>query len=294
MGKSYLWCFTNFNLQFDYKEYYDTTTAEYIAFSEEICPKTNRKHHQGFVYFSAQRGSIKGVAKQLGGCHVEMCKGNIDQNCDYCSKEGSLIEIGVKPKQGKRTDLNALIEELSNGKITTDEIVMKNPQMYHQYGRTLNAAEDIALRKKYRTWMTEGLWLYGPTGVGKSHRAYENYTPETHYVFPNDGGWWDGYKGQEIVIINEFRGSITFGELLDLCDKYPKTVRRRGREPVPFLAKKIIITAASKPEEVFHNLATNDSVEQIYRRFKVLFLAPKCSEGNTETSEPISQFDDPE
>ena len=36
MGKSYLWCFTNFNLEFDYKEYYDTTTAEYIVFRRSV------------------------------------------------------------------------------------------------------------------------------------------------------------------------------------------------------------------------------------------------------------------
>lgn len=41
--------------------------------------------------------------------------------------------------------------------------------MYHQYGRTLNAVEDITLRQKYRKWMTEGIWIYGKTGVGKSH-----------------------------------------------------------------------------------------------------------------------------
>lgn len=145
--KSRLWCFTNFNLDFDYNKYFKESSAQYIAYGEETCPKTGRLHHQGFVYFESQRGSIKGVAKQLGNAHVEMCKGNLDQNLDYCSKEAELTTIGVKPTQGKRTDLNALIEELSNGNTTTDDICLNQPQMYHMYGRTLNNAEDIALRK---------------------------------------------------------------------------------------------------------------------------------------------------
>jgi len=80
--KSRLWQFTNFNLEFDYKNFYEKSSAEYIAYALETCPKTGREHHQGFVYFNGQRGSIKGVARDLGGCHVEMCKGNIDQNED--------------------------------------------------------------------------------------------------------------------------------------------------------------------------------------------------------------------
>ena len=82
----------------------------------------------------------------------------------------------------------------------------------------------------------------------------------THTCFPNDGGWWDGYTGQETVIINEFRGGIAYSELLDLLDKYPKTVRRRCREPVPFLAKRVIITSVLQPKEVYCNLAENDTL----------------------------------
>jgi len=291
--KSRLWQFTNFNLEFDYKEFYEKSSAEYIAYGEETCPKTDRKHHQGFVYFSGQRGSIKGVAKDLGGCHVEMCKGNIDQNEDYCSKETKLITYGIKPSQGKRTDIDTIKNQILNGK-TVDEITMENPNIYHSYGRTLNQIEDIVLRKKYRKWMTVGYWYWGSTGTGKSHKAFDGFSPETHYVYSNDGGWWDGYKGQETVIINEFRGGIQYAELLDLVDKWPKTVKRRGREPVPFLAQKLIITSSMEPSQCYANLAETDPLDQLYRRFSVVqFLDQKCSEGNTETSEP-ELLDDPE
>ncbi len=94
------------------------------------------------------------------------------------------------PKQGKRVDLDSLKCAIVGGETTVDEVVMDNPMMYHKYGRTLNKIEDIALRQRSRDWMTEGVWYFGPTGVGKSHRAFEGYTPETHYVYPNDGGWW--------------------------------------------------------------------------------------------------------
>lgn len=286
MSKTRLWCFTNYDLEFDYEAYYRKSTATYIGYAEEVCPSTERLHHQGFIYFSGARGSKKQVGKELGGAHVDMCKGTIDQNVDYCSKEGRLIEIGEKPDQGKRTDLLEIKRSMDAG-LKAEEILMDRPEVYHQYGRTLNKIEDVLLRRKFRTEMTSGVWYFGETGVGKSHRAFQGFSTDTHYVFPNDGGWWDGYIGQEVVIINEFRGSIAYGELLDLVDKWPKTVKRRNREPVPFLAKKVIITSSLPPEGVFHALAEKDSLAQIYRRFEVIRicaknLEQKWSGGNTE------------
>jgi hypothetical protein len=280
--KTRLWRFTNFDLMFDYEKVLNNSTAIYIAYGEEICPKTKKPHHQGFIYFSGARGSIKGVAKLLGKCNVGMCDGNLDQNDDYCSKENDLIEFGERPKQGFRNDLEEVKSKILEHKLSVDEICIENPNIYHQYGRTLNKLEDIALRKKFRNWMTEGVWIYGPTGTGKSHKAYEGFNPVTHYNYPDDNGWWDGYTGQEIVIINEFRGEIKYRELLTLCDKYPMSVRRRGREPVPFLAKKIIITSALSPKNLFCNLAEHDALEQLLRRFDVIKMEQKWSEGNTE------------
>lgn len=281
---SRLWAFTNYKLDFDYENYYKTTSAEYILYGQEVCPKTGRVHHQGFIYFKNARKSKKGVAKQLDKCHVEICKGSIDQNFDYCSKDGKITEIGRRPQQGKRTDLISIKNKIMEGKTTVDDICVENPIAYHQYGRTLNKLEDIALRKKYRKWMTQCDWIWGPTGVGKSHIAMKKYyaEPENCYIYPNDNGWWDAYKGQETVIINEFRGGIPYGELLELIDKWPKQVRRRNREPVPFLAKKIIITSSLPPEEVYHNLSYNDSLDQLKRRINLKHLTQKWSEGNTE------------
>jgi len=160
-----------------------------------------------------------------------------------------------------------------SGKITVDEITLENPDMTHQYGRTLDRIEAIALRKKFRKWMTKGEWYFGETGSGKSHIAYEGFSPETHYVVSLGQlarGFWTGYTGQEVVIINEFRGQISFGELMDLVDKWPKSVDVKCKEPVPFLAKRFIITGPKPPAETYSGMVDKgDSIEQLYRRFKV-------------------------
>lgn len=281
MGKpsSQLWCFTNYDLSFNYETYYDNIGIQYIIYGLETCPKTKRLHHQGFVYFEGNRCSTKNVAKELGKCHVKMCDGNIDQNCDYCSKDDNVVEWGERPnRQGNRVDLNAVKQWIVNREMSVDEIALLKPMIYHQYGRTLHKIEDIVLRGLFRTEMTKGIWYWGKTGIGKSHRAFDGFTPSSHYVYPNDNGWWDGYVGQETVIINEFRGAITYSLLLDLCDKWAVSVKRRGREPVPFISKTIIITSSMPPEEVYCNLAIADGLEQLHRRFKVIELEAEQTE----------------
>lgn len=287
MGRqSRLWCFTNFNLDFDYQKVLNTSTAEYIITGKETCPTTGNLHHQGFIYFSGQRKASKNkdgkwfnknISKMLGGCHTEMCEGNLDQNCDYCSKDDNVTEYGVKPAQGHRTDLDAIKSSILNGEKKVDDIACDNPNLFHQYGRTLNKLEDIALRKKYRTTMTKGVWYWGETDVGKSHTAFHeafNHFSDSWYMWPKDGQWWDGYQGEKLVIINEFRGTkhIQYDELLDLVDKWPKMVSRRNREPAPFLAEKVIITSKYHPEDCYSDTPDGDECEQLLRRFEVIEL----------------------
>ena len=103
--------------------------------------------------------------------------------------------------------------------------------------------------------------------TGKSAAAFKDYHPDTHYRWKlNDKGWQDGYKGQEIIIINEFRGQIQYSELLDMIDCYPFDVCRRNFGPIPFMAKHIIITSSMQPNEIYKLLAENESLDQIYRK----------------------------
>lgn len=245
-----------------------TEKMKWLCFGKEKCPTTGRIHWQGVVYWIHPH-TKKGAGKLLNNAHVENCKGTLEENIKYCQKEGQYEEYGERPSQGARTDLIALYKEIQNGK-TVEEIRSEQPDTYHQYGRTLEKLEDDVLRKKWRTWMTKGIWYHGKTGTGKSHKAFKDYHPDTHYLYRHDNGWWEGYKGQEVVIINDFRGEIKYNELLQIIDKWPYFVKRRCREPVPFLSKLVIITSSKRPEEVYYNLSQNDSIEQLMRRIDVI------------------------
>lgn len=268
LKKSRTFCFTNYDVE--HPIIFNESDMRYLIQGYEICPSTGRPHLQGYMALKVQM-SRNAWNKKYGPHNCRYADGDADQNKIYCSKDGKFTEFGKLPISGERNDLEQLKNRIIEG-TKVDEITMENPMMYHQYGRTLERIETIVNRGKYRTWMTEGIWLHGKTGSGKSHAAFQGYNPEEYYIWNDDNGWWDGYKGQEIVIINDFRGQIKYGELLNLIDKWPHSVPRRNHEPWPFLAKKVIITSSLKPQEVYNNLYENDKIDQLLRRLQVTDL----------------------
>lgn len=251
----------------------------FLAYGEEVTPTTGKIHHQAFLYFFSEKATSKTncirMAKNLFGTGVawmDWMKGGFQDNESYCSKESALKKFGTEPKQGLRSDLVETVHAISVGDLSVHEIMMEDPSYYHQYKRTFMDVQAVANRKLFRDWMTEGIWLWGPSGTGKSEFAYKDFNPLTHYNKPLEDRWWDGYTGQEIVILNEFRGNhMTLSNLLALVDRWPMSVQVRNREPVPFLAKKVIITSSMHPREIYESaILRGDSYKQIERRFDII------------------------
>jgi hypothetical protein len=247
-------------------------SCKYIVMGFEV-GKSGTPHLQGYVEFDHAK-TFSACKKCIGNkCHIENRRGSSKQASDYCKKDGEFYEFGELSSQGARADLLELKSNIMSGSMTVDDVVLDDPVKYHQYGRTLNKIEDLRLRKLFRNFTTKGIWLYGPTGVGKSHHAFEGYTPKTHYSYPYDNGWWDGYCCQNVTIINEFRGEIKYSKMLDMVDKYPFMVKRRNREPLPFMSKIVIVTSSLPPECVYEDCG--EDIGQLYRRFCVYRIEDK-------------------
>lgn len=260
----------------------------YVVGQLEVGEETCKTHWQFYMEFR-EGVSLKHIKEVVGddSVHIEKCNGTAEQCKAYVTKEqtsvkGTRFEYGTMGgSQGKRTDLEKIKDDIMNGDANVNDILLSDPITYHQYGRTMEKIQGLRNRSVHRTWMTKGTWICGPTGTGKSERAFEGYSPDTHYILnTNDNGWWDGYTGQEVVIIDDFRGSIPYAELLRLVDKYPMTVKQRHRAPVPFLAKHVIITSSMDPTGVYSNLAKEDKLEQLTRRFEIV-RTEVAKKGNT-------------
>lgn len=255
-----------------------------------ICAKetgeSGTPHLQGYIEFINAR-SLMGVKKLMPTAHLEIRLSSALNASNYCKKgdqphseweefrqngpnfgrNANYREYGTISAQGTRTDLKEIKNDIFSGK-KVDDIALESPMLFHQYGRTLNKLEDLAMRQRFRSEMTTGTWYYGPTNVGKSHAALKDFHPSTHYIYPNDGGWWDGYTQQDTVIFNDFRGEIDFNHLLQLIDKWPHFVRRRNREPMPFTSKHIIITSSHHPSMIYD--PNHDDINQLLRRITLI------------------------
>lgn len=189
------------------------------------------------------------------------------------------FECGVISKQGQRTDLIKIKGEMNAGK-TVRQLRNEDPMLIHQYGRVLQELENDINREKVRNdVMTTCTWIHGKPGRGKSHMAFVDelasiggYHPDKVYDWDLEQEFQCGYEGQEIVIINEFKGphQIKYGTLLKLIDKWPMKIKRKNplaaRE---FISKHIIITSVFSPEEIQWNLHSSDDLDQLLDRIEV-------------------------
>lgn len=94
--------------------------------------------------------------------------------------------------------------------------------------------------------------FWGNTGTGKSRRAWAEAGMDAYVKDPRTK-WWDGYSGQEHVVIDEFRGVIDVAHLLRWLDRYPVRVEVKGGS-VALRATKFWITSNLSPDAWYPDL----------------------------------------
>jgi hypothetical protein len=237
--------------------------------------KKGTPHIQGAIYFKNAK-SNRSMKKWQPRAHLEEMKGSWDDQ-EYCLKDGEVIrDYGVGPKQGKRQDLLNVRDAINEG-ATMEELWDNHFEVMVRSSRAMKEYKDVVDHIKFRTEMPELIWYVGPTGTGKSHRAFEDYNPQTHYLHcAANGKWFDGYEGQETVIFQEVHpNQFTIDDFLVMCDKWPYQVPIRWRAPKHFLATRLIFNSLLTPLQCFENQCDGtDKINQINHLFhgKVVYL----------------------
>lgn len=260
----------------------------YCCYSRELCPTTQRPHYQMYVESNA-RFSVATICKQvpwLVGARYEKARGTLLENQLYCQKTRQVdidsrlrngpnsppisegyTEFGTPlPENGQHRKVKEMTDSIMSGDTTVEQIAVENPEAYHQYGRTLEKVQSIRLNEITRSGMTKCLWLYGPSGGGKSHLAHSLKFFLGRPYCKTATTWWSGYKQQKYVIFDEFRGELPYPEFLKMTDKYDYKVQVKCKDELPFTSELIVITCPARADQVYQPQYSWDTMAQIERR----------------------------
>lgn len=258
-------CFTINNWTHEQWQHLDANsgTTTYLVVGKEV-GESGTPHLQCYAEFENPRSTGKGWSnfrKLFGNGHFEVRRGTAKQAADYCKKDGDFTEWGEITRQGERTDWAAATAAvLSGGSIV--EVVQEQPQLLPAI-RALERLQNLSIAPLEREVHTT--WLFGPPGSGKTRYVWDNF-PNV-YSKPS-GPWWDGYSGEEVLLLDDFDGDILYTEFLKVLDRYKYRVPVKGGY-VGARWNKIFITT-NKPPHEFYRKGNRDALKRRIHEVRIL------------------------
>lgn len=262
------------------------------------CGDSKTIHYQGYIEFTSAR-KLQYCQSLIPGAHFEIRKGKRKDAIAYCLKTlqthgissisdvilhddiydfGTISQLNNSGLPIVFTNLSdedffALTSTLEKKKTVSDKLQEIQTAMKNGKTEVDIAEEHFDLWVKYnnafrryqlllsqpRNFKTYVIVIWGPTGTGKSKWCTDQY-PNAYWKPRSQ--WWDGYTGQDTVVLDEFYGWIPFDTLLRLCDRYPLNVEVKGGT-VNFNAKTIILTSNKIPSCWYSNVYFNSFIRRV-------------------------------
>lgn len=242
-------CITSFQEEINF----DESRVTYIIYHREKCPTTGKYHFHIYVEFDKQYvfSTIKDIFND-NTIHIERRRGTVTQAIDYVLKdknEFEPIEHGERKVQGKRKDLEVVYDAIRSGASLID-VADEHPATYIRNFRGIANVKFLTDQEKTQSFRAvETTVLHGPAGCGKTRYVYDQHGYTN--VYKLDAGnnvWFDGYNGQDILLIDDFYGWIKYGQLLNILDGYPLRLDVKGSHTWAYWTK-VYITSNKPPAE---------------------------------------------
>lgn len=268
-GRSRSWCFTTNNYSEQQIEQLGLLECRYLLYGKELGSQTGTRHLQGYVVFkNAHRfNTVRGL---LPGSSIRIARGNSLQNYNYCTKEGrEIFEKGERPlTPGEKGDQEKerwqqVIDAAKSGDL--EKIQSDAPDVFVRQYHTIKRIQQDFMETPEDLPDVCGLWITGLSGAGKSHAAYNTY-PQAFRKPRNK--WWDGYMGQEVVVIDDIGLTDIWagGFLKNWADKFGFIGEFKGGSRT-LRPRKLIVTSQYKIDQLWPDQETKDALE---RRFTVV------------------------
>lgn len=261
---------------------------QYFVMYKEVAPSTGHEHYHSLLILHSMKRAHTAIDIDPRGSW-EKCTGTALQAFKYVSKEGQLhFEYGqaptaiqrykeaLAPEQRKRqhpTKAEEQWKEMLDKAKRGDETI-RDEKLYARYGSYFDRILAHAHKDEiYPGELTQkNKWIWGPTGTGKTRCVWEDAVAQEKRVFvKNCNKWWDGYEGQEIVLIDDAGENIKVlaQHIKNWADRYPFTAEvKGGTRRINTSEFKLIITSNYSIDQLFNET----DAEAIKRRFEVVYM----------------------
>jgi hypothetical protein len=262
----------------------------YIVAQAELAPSTGRLHIQGYLEckerwtFHKVRGSV--FEGYMPGAQIAAARGSAEQNKKYCTKTESRVagtepvEIGDPSGDAGETHqagkaLDRVFADIKAGDSLENIVDKYGFGMFVRHERALKSA--MCTWGKRRSAMPKVVLLIGPSGSGKSRWVDRVYPRRYRMTFGNGGNsaWFDGYNGEDVIELSEFRGQLQLAFMLDLLDRYELKVQTKGGT-TQCVSSTIVITSNEEPSEWYPMMENRDEkLKPLLRRIEEFGSRPR-------------------
>ena len=183
-----------------------------------------RQHLQGYARWkSARTGSA--VKKWLGrnDAHLELPISGDFENHAYCVKEGNVVvQWGETPTEptNKHSDWEWVADQVKHGKSLLSMLEEK-PHMTRYVSSIRQLVSETEVKQQAAWRDVETTYVWGAAGIGKSRAIMEKHGHENVYRITDKKNPWDGYRGEEVVVFEEYRSNFGVENMLNWLDGYP-------------------------------------------------------------------------
>ena len=245
---------------------------------KESAPSTGTVHYHILICCKEKCRTRNAEILEIEGIHphVEKVQNNLRRIIEYIKKNGDIAEYNkdacpVKDGTLSKREKNRILaegnleEEYFKGNIGPIDVI-----------RAVKVRGIFNMQRKpdpYKKKLV--LWFKGDTGEGKTRSAVElaeRYNLNW-WMSSESLKWFDGFEGQQVAIIDEFRKTMLseWSFLLRLLDGYSLFVQVKGGF-TRWNPQIVVITTPASPEECFSWVDKDgqtkdwDRMEQLIRR----------------------------
>lgn len=231
--------------------------------------------------------------------HIEITRGNKAEAEAYINKTGKYEEKGetilakaqigeIRDNQGQRTDIQLIRSAIDDG-MNWQQVVRLNDRFYDS--RMTAMIKNMYFdKRKQETPLKRSVnvhWLVGLPGSGKTGIVFqlaEQYGEDDIFIVSDYQAPFDGYAGEKVIVLDEFRGQMAYSTLLDITEGYRKQIHCRNANALS-LWNEVYITTVKTPEQVYAKMidkeeADSDPIGQLLGRIKQFSYCYKVNRDN--------------